>query len=505
MGTSAPDRDKIISTIVNKVSSSRGVPSLSTNLSRVLALSGQQNASVQELAQIILQDYGLTSKVLKVVNSAFYGLGRHKVSTISRAIVLLGFNTIRDVATGMLVFEHFFSQSHRRAEAMDVLTKSFLSAIHAREIALVANYSLPEEAFICSLLHKLGKTVVALYYPRQLEAINRLQAEGRSEFEASQEVLGVSLSEIGRALALEWKLPGIIWQTMDNSDGHQEAVEPGKALLRSITAICNRCVERLCSGEPAGWQEILNLLHKVAPVSEESFLGVIGRSMDTAAAISPMMGKSLNRMGYKERMRELRNPSLEDEEEEVELEEEAEGSPPANTRLLMELMADVTQALTTECSLSQVLTMILETLYRGLGFERVVLGVLTTDRQWLQARFGLGADIDEFIAGFKFPVGRTGFLTQALFSPQDTTCEFEEVEDADFRRQYGSQLAGSTLFVYPVVVRSKVIGCFFAHRPSRRSPTAEEMQSLSILRNYGVLAIERASGRRPQAGEGVSL
>jgi len=500
------DKAKAIAAVVSKIATSRGVPSLSANLSRVLALSGQPHATAQELAQIILQDYGLTSKTLKMVNSAFYGLGRNRVSTISRAIVMLGFSTIRDIATGMLVFEHFFAQSKRRAETMDILTKSFLSAIQAREMAIMAHYPLPEEAFICSMLHKLGKMAITVYCPKQYEAICELTNAGRSEYEASREVLGVSLPEIGRAVAKEWKLPNVIWQSMDECG---EPAEPGKEMLRTITTIANSCVERLCSGEPADWGEIFGLLHKVAPLSEDGFLGLINRTAETATQMSPLMSKSLTRMGFRQRVKELKDPVVTsaldgDVEGEEEDDEAARAGAPSsgNARLLMELMADVTQALTTECSLNQVLTMILETLYRGLGFEHVVLAVLTTDRQWLQGRYGLGTSIEEFIAAFRFPVGRPGLLGDALKAGGDLIVNFQDVTDADFKQRFSPALGSSTLFIYPVAVRGKTIGCFFGHRSSARPLTPEEMQSLSILRNYGVLAIERHSNLRPAPAAG---
>jgi HD-like signal output (HDOD) protein len=501
MEAAQPARDKNVAAIVAKVSSSRGFPALSDSISRVLLLSGKPNASASELSQLILQDYGLTTKTLKVVNASFYGMGRHKVSTISRAVVLLGFQTIKDIATGMIVFEHFFGHSKMTGDMLDILTKSLMSAVQARELSVMAGYATPEEAFICALLYRLGKMVVAIHCPDEHKAICRLLKEGRTEYEAAQEVLGASLPDVGCAVAQEWKLPVSVWQSMDGGNGSAQN-DPGKEFLRALSRLSNACVDKLCSHESSGWQEVLGPLQKMVPLSEEGFLGLMKKSAETAHAISPLMTGSLQRMGFKERLRGLKGGG-EVVREAAEAEEPEEDAPvreaaPGSQSTLVEMMADVTQALTGDCSLNELYLMIVETLYRGLGFERVVLSVLTTDRGWIEGRYGLGADINEFIAAFRFPFGREGLMSRAVQANNDVVVDFGDVEDEPFKQRLGRYLAGCTLFIYPLVVRQKPIGCLFAQRKSSgRPPGSEELQGLAILRNCGLLAIERASSRRP--------
>ncbi|MFH0809207.1 MAG: HDOD domain-containing protein [Pseudomonadota bacterium] len=502
------NKEKIIAAILKKVESASGFPALAANLDRVLTLSGRPQASAQELAQVILQDYGLTSRTLKIVNSAFYTTGKKNISTISRAVVLLGFNTIKDIATGMLVFEHFWGHSGNKAEIVDVATKSFLSAIQAREISILANYALPEEAFICSLLHRLGKMVVAVHCPREYEEMCRLQKKGRTEYEASQEVLGVSLPAIGRALAKKWQMPSVIWQTMDDTDGTGEKLEPGKEFLRTVSSISNKCVEKLCSDQPAGWQNIIAPLNKMVSLSEETVVGLLTRSADTATAISPMMNRSIRRMGFKRSIggalpSEAAEASPPDDEPLGEGQETAPGvedGKGTDAAVLMELMADVSNTLTTDYSLHQVYAMILETMYRGLGCGRVLFGMLTTDRTCLQGRYGLGRDIDDFIAAFRFILNEGGIVSDALLQSRDIVTSFEAISDPAFKRKFSSQLSGSTVCIYPLVVAGKPIGCFFAQLDaSAQGGNAVGLQAMAILRNYGVLAIERLASRHQKA------
>ena len=145
-------------------------PAMETTVSQVSQLASSEDTSTSVLADAVLQDYGLAQKLLRLVNTAAFAQ-RHQVTTISRAVLLLGFERVRTVATGLILFEHLQAQA-KTPELVDALTMSFYSAILGRAIADQTHFVDPEEAFISALFHNLGRTLVALYLPAEMAAIN---------------------------------------------------------------------------------------------------------------------------------------------------------------------------------------------------------------------------------------------------------------------------------------------------------------------------------------------
>ncbi len=297
-------KEKTIADIVAKAPTGGGIPSLSTILNKVLYLSAKDNVSLQDIAKALLQDYGLTTKTLEIVNSAYYGMGRMRISTVSRATILLGINTIKSITIGMLVLEHLVAQAQKREVAMKLLAKSFLTGFQARELAAMIGYELPEEAFICGMLQDVGRLIIAIHYPDNYEVFcNLLEEEGYNEYKASVNALGAGLPEISRAIVEEWKLPQFIWQCMEGID--EGILTSDKVMLKLVCGVAKKSVDKLCSEDPAGWYETLSPLESKLKMTETRYLKMFDRSVDAASIISSAMEKAIRRMKPKRRLAEL--------------------------------------------------------------------------------------------------------------------------------------------------------------------------------------------------------
>ena len=141
------------------------LPAMSSNVQELISISNNARSAAYDLSKVILKDYSLTNKVLQVVNSAYYSLGRH-ISSISKAVTIIGFDAVRDLAMAIALFEDFIKSGVEKEEISKLLTRSFLSGLQARELVVAKNLNiLPEEAFICALLHHLGKIITCIYLP----------------------------------------------------------------------------------------------------------------------------------------------------------------------------------------------------------------------------------------------------------------------------------------------------------------------------------------------------
>ena len=181
-------------------------PTISRTLADINRLTGDSaDASADKLANVILRDFALTGKLLKLVNSAFYGTRASEVTSISETVVFLGVEKVRMTANSLTFFGHMKGDS---AVLKDSMTKSFLSGLIARHLAQREKLPSAEEAFICGMCQNLGENLVIFYFAEEFDDINELQQTKKlSKSAAARGVLGVGYAELGAAVAKSWNLP----------------------------------------------------------------------------------------------------------------------------------------------------------------------------------------------------------------------------------------------------------------------------------------------------------
>jgi len=218
-------------------------PAISQTMADINRLTGDDaGANADKLANVILRDFALTGKLLKLVNSAFYNSRSIEVTKVSEAVVMLGVEKVRMTANSLAFFSHMKSDS---AILKDSMTKSFLSGLMARHLAQRAKMREAEEAFICGMCQNLGENLVIHYFAEEFADIDQsVRDKGLSKEAAARGVLGVAYSELGAAVAKSWNLPDSI---VDSVRGMPPGpvTRPGTAAeqLRDFAAFANE----LCS------------------------------------------------------------------------------------------------------------------------------------------------------------------------------------------------------------------------------------------------------------------
>lgn len=221
------------------------LPTLSVVLNKVLRVAGNDRSSADDMAEVISQDQALTSNVLKIANSAYFGLSQ-KVTTISRAIVVLGFDAVKSIALSASVIDAFRKHAnHEHFDRSRFWTHSLACAYMSRKIAGVTHKSQAETAFVCGLLHDIGKIVLDIYFPDSYRCVlNKLDNGRRTSMEAEDEVLGFTHPEVGMWVAQRWKFPKSIIFSIANHHG----MIADDARYRSLTATV-RVANHLCLQE----------------------------------------------------------------------------------------------------------------------------------------------------------------------------------------------------------------------------------------------------------------
>lgn len=183
-----------------------------TDVNKILKL---KYSSANDIADVILKDMALTSKLLKLVNSSFYGQFSHKgIKTISEAMIILGTEEIRLAAASLKIYELMQDVSN-----LAILKKKTLKALQrslvAHQLAKEERIKDPEAIQISAMLYDFGEYLVALFAPEVFLQIEILvDDKAIMKEKASKEIIGISYSELGRFVASKWHLPDAVIQIM---------------------------------------------------------------------------------------------------------------------------------------------------------------------------------------------------------------------------------------------------------------------------------------------------
>jgi len=182
-----------------------GIPGDVESISNVNNIIFSDTGSVTTLTNAVLKDFALTNKIIKLANSTYYNqTGRGNISTISGAVYRLGFDTIRNIVLGLLLFDHLKDRNQAQ-DLMSECVRAILGGTIAKEICVSQGYGNPEETFVCAMMHNLGRMLSIYYFPEETAEIRKLLELGATDEEqTSKRVLGASYTELGQGVAKSW-------------------------------------------------------------------------------------------------------------------------------------------------------------------------------------------------------------------------------------------------------------------------------------------------------------
>jgi HD-like signal output (HDOD) protein len=219
-------------------------PALSATITAVNRAAQSDREPVAVLCNSILRDIALTSRLLKIVNGSHLIQFGGSVSTVSRAVAILGYKTVRNVSMSLLLFEHLHDRANAAA-LKDRIIGVYFSGLLARELSHRAGIRDPEQAFVCAMFHRLGSLLATFYLHDEAQIVARhMQSHGWSEERAAREVLGISYEELGVGVSAAWNFPEEIVQSMRPvSHASRGRVDAPAERLRLIAGLANELAE----------------------------------------------------------------------------------------------------------------------------------------------------------------------------------------------------------------------------------------------------------------------
>ncbi|GGP18784.1 HDOD domain-containing protein [Silvimonas iriomotensis] len=493
-GTAAEATTGTLDFLLRRMRHTSDFPALSQAISAINKINQGDSERLQVLSSVILNDFSLVNKLLRIVNSASYGQYGGTISTISRAIVILGFDTIRNLATSLLLFEHMNSKSHA-AQLREGVLQAFYGGLLARQIAQECGSREAEESLICGMFSHLGRLLTIYYFPEEFREISRRVFGGISEEAAVIAVLGLSWDELGMGVARSWLFPDRIINAMRPlPEGMVREPSSPNERLRAYANLSARLVP-LVGQPPSKLAEPTRLfapatgldlrdiqrLMKEAAASLQGYLGAIG--------VDPRSSVFLQTL-----LREGTESSHQDTLEDLVLATAPQtGSDPAS--VLSAGVQDITQSLVSNFNLNDVLRMILEAMYRGIGFDRVLFCTRDAKKPVVAARFGFGSDIGTIAPLFQVDLasGKSDVFQAALERNLDVLIEDVDAPNIALHvpAWYRQQIGAGTFVLFPIKVGERMLGFFYGDKQDAGSLKIEAnaLNLLKTLRNQAVLAI----------------
>lgn len=455
----------------------------------VAKVTASESSSVAALSQVILQDAAMTARVLKLANSALYNPGLRSISTISRAIIVLGFETVRDMAISVGVVEAML-KAKARARVAREMALAFHAAVQARAMAVARRDTAPEEVFIAALLYRLGDMAfwcAAGEAGERLEAA--LQEPGVSPAQAEERVLGFPLKHLTRGLAREWRLNALLQQVLEGrveKAGREYAVVLSRQLAESVEG---------------GWDcpEADSLFESVARFTRTQADQVREALIENAKQAAEVAGAYGAAFAIRHLPQQPSSPQIEKQASAA-----AEPSPAfyePDPLLQLKILRELAAILNHKPDINLLLEMVLEGIYRGVGMDRTLFALLSPNRRFLKAKFVLGADRAGLSDAFHFELqpDRPHLFSQVL---QRQECAWiREAPGTTEKRLLSPAITrvvgeGTAFLVMPIVVNGQSIGIFYAdRRSSGRALDEDSFESFKLFGQQANLGLGHLTGR----------
>jgi len=514
----AKDTHSTLDFLLRRMRSKSDFPALSSIITEINKIVASESDSANKLARVILQDFALTNKLLRLVNTVSYGQFGGNISTVSKAVVIMGFETVRNIAMSLIMLE-FMQNKPLANQLRDEVVGSFFSGVLAIQLAVGRNIRDAEELMICAMFQNLGRMLVTYYFFEESQEISRLIEQGESEDQAVIQVLGLTYNQIGIGVAKSWNFPKRLLDGMTKLPVGEPIKKPTQPIdhVRATVSMANELCEIATNSDPHEKSRELNKLrsryqdaidvpeYKLNAVLESSLQELTSRALTleintsrssivskvrkwTGEAIDtiPEGTKKADVMGGVHGIESALNAS-------DEIDALAKSDP---ATVLGAGIQDVTNTLVEDFNLNDVLLMVLETMYRGLGFKRAIICIRDNKINSMVARMGLGAGVDEVIPHFRFKLAfESDVFHLAIEKGVDIVIEDLRSESiADKIPAWYRELVDAQSFILlPVVINKKTIGLFYADMQVANSLKLSEQQLslLRTLRNQAVLAIKQ--------------
>ena len=485
----ASDHSLFVNSIFKKMMTHDTFISFSRQVSDVNKILTMKYSSANDIADVILKDMALTSKVLKLVNSSFYRHFSTKgISTISEAMIILGTDEIRLAAASLKLYE-MISGLANAPILRDKALKGLQRSIMARQMGLEGGYKDADGLQISAMVYDLGEYLVALFAPDKYIRIEVAMDDGGSSSQvASKSILGITYSDLGRLVALKLHLPENIVNSMRpvthfNLKG-KELSEADRC--RYACAFTRElCDISMDMDQTQGLGQVMDVVEK--------YKGVLKINVSKALELSKISREKMVKHA------DLLNISLD------------KGQPDRSSGIknldsLNAGLKKIQENLNSHLSIHEIFTNIVGILFDSFYFTQICIAIKRKETQTMDARFVKGENSSVLLKGFSFKLENSlDVFNHAILKKTDVIVsdihgeKYKKKIPSWYMGRFGKNLQSSGFAVFPVFVDQKIISMIYVNWDKRgHSMNQETIDYIGEFRRFVVKTFTLHAGKQPR-------
>ncbi len=448
-----------------------------------------------QLTSSILQDAAMTARVLRLANSTFYNPSGQQLSTISRAVLVLGVNGLRNLCVSASLVDSLLKKNPRE-QLLKEMGRAFYAAALARSLAEARKDGSPEEVFVATLLYRLGEMAFWCFSKETAEAVEQEMREREiPKEEAIMHVLGFSLSELSETLAKSWKLGDLLQSSF------QDTVKNDRAKQITLTNRLASALEHTDDNE-----EIKKLIGQIAKLSGSAEENVL-KLVENASREAQQAARGLGAWAAAKRVPKYTQtvePAVE-----AKAPKKKEAPPPVeevveilqpDPLLQLKILRELT-LLREQADFNSIIEIVLEGIYRGIGMDRAFFALLTPDRSHLRAKFNLGASRTLLTERFDLAVGTNErhIFSQVIEKQLTLWIPESKLQSSlqDVPKGVQELLSNGAFLVTAAVVNGRPIGLFYADRQSsKRSLDSESFDCFRLFSQQANMLLDSVTRQK---------
>jgi serine/threonine protein kinase/HD-like signal output (HDOD) protein len=497
---------RVLDRLMRRMQRRADFPSFLNNVSEISRKAdADSDFSASQLSESILNDFALTAKLLRMVNSLFGSRFGGKVFSVKQAVIILGFDSVRSMALGISVYKLSGQKAMSNnpqgksnkfhEELADTAINSLIAGEVARNLAFKAGIKDTELAMMCAMFRNLGQQLVIEYLPEEYYKIVALADSARiSRNAAAQRVLGTTLPKIGLGVAERWQLPKLMRLAMASNPSSEALLVREEDRLGALAKLSNDLCHIIATGERQNYKPMMQrllLAHRRLLVLHDqdvsSLLGIVCKSFEKR--YSALFGPYHRKSRFLFNARTLTGEPIPAERR------AAPPLDPSDIARIDQAVAKLNDGIAKRQASDTLLTSAMQALASGLGAHRTILLTQTLDRKELEVRLALGEEAATLKTQLRIPITQSGdIFSSALRSGKNVVVE-DALGPGVMRRlpqRYFEALGSAAFALYACAPRGYPTCLVLVDSDSADSlPTRERVKATKALRELVAKVAER--------------
>lgn len=433
------------------------LPVLAQSLKEITALTDSSTSSVSELTEVVLRDADLTSQVIRLSNTVFYNLSKRKVNTVSRAITLIGFDSVKSIAISSLLIETFINKSPR-GHLLKALARALHAGVQARELLLSPESGRREEVFIAALLSHIGE--MAFWCSRASQTEQMSEALTRmTSIEAQDLVLGMRFEQITRGLADKWHL-GVLLKEVVSGRNTDSGLVKGIRMIVELVEVAD------AGWDSPGTRKNLQRLGQCLDTPEAALLEQLQENAKQAEELATYYG--INDLVQQFPNADPKTPAA------------ATEIHAKNPELQLNILRDLSAMLLEKPNLNVVLQTVVEGIHRAVGLPRVVLLMRARTQPYIfRAKLALGPQAEQWRKNFVLDLQNEAALPKSFLEEQHSLTHPNQFpKNADVAGGLGEMIDQAQGMYYCLRAGNRTIGIIYADFGAKSANVSDRSEAV---------------------------